>query len=404
MPRPEAPAPEVAPAPPAQAGDKAPLEPPVQTPVQEPVQEKTVPAPAAPLPPSDAPPPAEAAQEGPKDGETPKEGEAAKEGEESEEEEQKSWLRRLFDALARSSGRLAQGIVDLFAKRKLDDDTLQELEDLLITADMGVETSARLCTALAKERFGKHVPPEEVKAVLAEEIADILEPVAKPLEIDRKAKPHVVLVVGVNGAGKTTTIGKLARYFKRQGRTVSMAAGDTFRAAAVEQLKVWGGRTACHVFARETGADAASLAFDAYTEAQNYGDDVLLIDTAGRLQNKVGLMEELKKIVRVLRKVDESAPHTCLLVLDATVGQNAHSQVETFRDMIEVNGLVMTKLDGTARGGVIVALADRFGLPIHALGVGEKIDDLRPFKARDFANSLMGLDEKSAGLLGGGKE
>jgi fused signal recognition particle receptor len=236
------------------------------------------------------------------------------------------------------------------------------------------------------------VEPAEIKATLAEEITDILAPVAVPLAPDFSRKPHVVLVVGVNGAGKTTTIGKLAKLYRDQGKAVSLAAGDTFRAAAVEQLKVWGDRTGCPVVARDTGADAAGLAFDALAEARARGDDLLFIDTAGRLQNKSDLMAELEKIVRVIKKQDESAPHDVLLVLDATVGQNAHSQVEIFREMVGVTGLVLTKLDGTARGGVLVALAEKFKLPVHAIGVGEKASDLRPFEAEGFARSLVGLD------------
>lgn len=301
------------------------------------------------------------------------------------------WLARMRAGLSKSSGKLTQGITDLFTKRRLDDESLEELEELLITADLGVATAARVSKRLAKSRFGKQVSPEEIKAALAEEIAEILEPVAQKLEIEPARKPHVVLVVGVNGSGKTTTIGKLAKQYKEAGLTVSLAAGDTFRAAAVEQLKVWGQRTDCPVIARDTGADAAGLAFDALAEARRRGDDVLLIDTAGRLQNKSHLMAELQKIIKVIKKQDETAPHTVLLVLDATVGQNAHSQVEVFREITDVTGLVLTKLDGTARGGVLVALAEKFGLPVHAIGVGERAEDLRPFTADGFARSLVGL-------------
>ncbi len=301
------------------------------------------------------------------------------------------WFARLRSGLFKSSSRLTQGITDLFTKRRLDDEALEDLEELLITADLGVATAARVSKRLAKARFGSEVVAEEVRAALAEEITEILEPVAQPLEIDHSLKPHVVLVVGVNGSGKTTTIGKLAKQYKDAGLSVTLAAGDTFRAAAVEQLKVWGQRTDCPVIARDTGADAAGLAFDALAEARKRGDDVLLIDTAGRLQNKTYLMAELQKVVKVIRKQDETAPHTVLLVLDATVGQNAHSQVEVFREMTNVSGLVLTKLDGTARGGVLVALAEKFGLPVHAIGIGERAEDLRPFKAADFARSLVGL-------------
>lgn len=303
-----------------------------------------------------------------------------------------SWLTRLKSGLTKSSSKLTQGLGDLFTKRKLDDEALEELEDLLITTDLGVATAARVTKRLAKTRFGQDVGADEIKAVLAEEVAQILTPVARPLLPDDSRKPHVVLVVGVNGSGKTTTIGKLAKHFKDQGKQVSLAAGDTFRAAAVEQLKVWGERTGCPVEARDTGSDAAGLVFDAMAEAGRRGDDILFIDTAGRLQNKADLMEELRKVVRVIKKQDETAPHDVLLVLDATVGQNAHSQVEVFKDMVAVTGLVLTKLDGTARGGVLVALAERFGLPVHAIGVGEKAEDLRPFDADAFARSLVGLD------------
>nr|WP_245913479.1 signal recognition particle-docking protein FtsY [Caenispirillum bisanense] len=303
----------------------------------------------------------------------------------------KSWFARLRDGLSQSSSKLTEGITGLFLKRKLDDEALEELEELLITADLGVTTAAKLTASLAKERFGRDVTGEEVRKAFAEDIAEILEPVARPLAIDRAKKPHVVLVVGVNGSGKTTTIGKLAHQWRDEGLKVMIAAGDTFRAAAVEQLKVWGDRTGAPVISRDTGADAAGLAFDALKEAEAAGADVLLIDTAGRLQNKKGLMDELQKIVRVLKKMDPDTPHDTLLVLDATVGQNAHSQVEVFKEMVNVTGLVMTKLDGTAKGGVVVALADRFGLPVHFIGVGETAEDLRPFKAEDFARGLMGV-------------
>jgi fused signal recognition particle receptor len=302
------------------------------------------------------------------------------------------WLGRLKSGLTKSSSRLTQGIGDLFTKRKLDDEALEDLQDLLITADLGVATAGRVTARLAKARFGQDVDAADIKATLAEEITAILAPVARPLEPDFSHKPHVVLVVGVNGSGKTTTIGKLAKQFRDQGRSVLLAAGDTFRAAAVEQLKVWGDRTGCPVIARETGSDSAGLAFDALAEARRRGDDLLFIDTAGRLQNKADLMEELRKVVRVIKKQDETAPHDVLLVLDATVGQNAHSQVEVFKDMVDVSGLVLTKLDGTARGGVLVALAEKFALPVHAIGIGEKVDDLRPFEAEAFARSLVGLD------------
>jgi fused signal recognition particle receptor len=305
--------------------------------------------------------------------------------------EKKSWFQRLKEGLSRSSSKLTSGISDLFTKRKLDDEALEELEDLLIQADLGVKTASTLTQALAKGRFGKDITGDEVRAALAEEASRLLEPVAQPLTIDRSRKPHVILVVGVNGAGKTTTIGKMAKQFTEQGFSISLAAGDTFRAAAVEQLKVWGERTGCPVIARDTGADAAGLAYDALKEATARGDDILMIDTAGRLHNKAALMDELGKIRRVIQKLDPSAPHTTLLVLDATVGQNAHQQVKVFGEMVDVTGLVMTKLDGTAKGGVVVALAQEFALPVHYVGVGETVDDLRAFDATDFARGLMGL-------------
>ena len=308
------------------------------------------------------------------------------------EGKRRGWLGRLRDGLTRSSNRLTEGIAGIFTKRKLDEETLDELEELLITGDLGPATAARLTQALARSRFGKDVTDGEVRTALADEVATILSPVARPLAIDPARRPFVILMVGVNGTGKTTTIGKLARQFHDQGKRVMLAAGDTFRAAAVGQLKVWGERAGVPVIARDTGADAAGLAFDALERARAEAIDVLMIDTAGRLQNKSGLMAELQKIVRVLKKLDADAPHATLLVLDATTGQNAHAQVEVFRDMVQINGLIVTKLDGSARGGVLVALAERFGLPVHAIGVGEGVDDLRPFEANAFARALMGLE------------
>ncbi|MHA1114144.1 MAG: signal recognition particle-docking protein FtsY [Alphaproteobacteria bacterium] len=302
------------------------------------------------------------------------------------------WLSRLRAGLAKSSTKLGDGIGGIFARRRLDATTLEELEDLLITADLGPATAAKLAENLAKSRFGKEVTPDEVRAALAADIADILAPVAKPLVLDPARKPHVILVVGVNGSGKTTTIGKLAAQLAADGKRVLLAAGDTFRAAAVEQLRIWGERTGCPVIAGKDGADAAGLAYEALERARAEGMDALIVDTAGRLQNKTDLMSELEKIRRVLGKLDPDAPHSCLLVLDATVGQNARNQVEVFREMAGVTGLVVTKLDGTARGGVIVALAESFGLPVHAVGVGEGIDDLRPFAAEDFSRGLLGMD------------
>ncbi|MCW8916681.1 MAG: signal recognition particle-docking protein FtsY [Magnetovibrio sp.] len=306
------------------------------------------------------------------------------------------WFDRLKAGLGKTSSRITGGIGNLFTgKRRLDDATLEELEEVLITADMGVSTAAKIAGGLAKTRFDQEITEDEVRETFAADITTILEPVAQPLEIRAELKPHVILVCGVNGAGKTTTIGKLAKQFSDEGKKVMMAAGDTFRAAAIEQLQVWGQRTNTPVIARDIGADAAGLAYDALEQAKAEAIDVLLIDTAGRLQNKTHLMEELEKIVRVIKKVDANAPHDVVLVLDATVGQNAHAQVDTFKQAVNVTGLVMTKLDGTAKGGVVVALADKFQMPVHAIGVGEGVDDLRPFAANDFARNLMGLGEKA---------
>lgn len=305
--------------------------------------------------------------------------------------EKKGWLSRLREGLSKSTKKVAESITGLFTKKKLDQQTLDDLEDVLIQADLGVAVAGRLVAKLGKERFGKEVTDEEVRAAFADDIAEILQPVAVPLTIDTARKPHVVLVVGVNGSGKTTTIAKLAGLYKGEGRSVMLAAGDTFRAAAVEQLKVWGDRAGVPVVSKQTGADAAGLAYEALEQARAEKTDVLLIDTAGRLHNKTNLMEELAKIVRVIRKLDPEAPHSCLLVLDATTGQNAHAQVETFKTMSPVDALVLTKLDGSAKGGVLVALAEKFKLPVVAIGVGEGIDDLRPFEARAFARGLMGL-------------
>ncbi|MGE0629294.1 MAG: signal recognition particle-docking protein FtsY [Hyphomicrobiales bacterium] len=309
-------------------------------------------------------------------------------GEPQAAEPQRSWFRRLKDGLTKTSSRLAEGITGVFTRRKLDADTLQEFEDLLIQADLGVETSMRITEALAAGRYDKTLDPGEVRSVLAAEVAKVLEPVARPLQIDPANKPHVILVVGVNGGGKTTTIGKLANKFSSEGRKVMLAAGDTFRAAAIDQLKVWGERTGSPVIARDVGADSSGLAYDALKAARDQGCDVLLMDTAGRLQNKQALMDELEKMIRVVRKLDPSAPHDVILVLDATTGQNALSQVEVFGERAGVTGLVMTKLDGTARGGILVAIAARFGLPVHAIGIGEGVDDLQPFDAREFAQAI----------------
>ncbi len=307
----------------------------------------------------------------------------------------RTWLARLAAGLSHTSSTLGRGVADIFAKRKLDANALDELEDVLIQADLGLAVATRIRDAVGGGRYDRGLEPEAVKAILAEEIARSLEPVALPLTIDPGKKPFVILVVGVNGSGKTTTIGKLAAKFAADGLKVTLAAGDTFRSAAIEQLKIWAGRAGADFVAREPGGDAASLAFEALTHAKATGADVLMIDTAGRLQNRAELMSELEKIVRVIKKVDAEAPHATLLVLDATVGQNALSQVEIFGRIAGVTGLVMTKLDGTARGGILVAVAEKFGLPVHFIGVGEGVDDLEPFAARDFAAAIAGVKEES---------
>jgi fused signal recognition particle receptor len=303
---------------------------------------------------------------------------------------QRGWFSRLTDGLTKTSRQLTSGLTGLFTKSRLDQTSLDDLEDILIAADLGSETARQITGRLGKGRFEKGITQDDVRTVLADEVARVLAPVAKPLVVDVQRKPHVILVVGVNGTGKTTTIGKLAGSFRRQGHRVLLAAGDTFRAAAIEQLGVWGERTGARVVSRPAGADSAGLAFDALTEAKAEGYDVAMIDTAGRLQNKATLMDELDKVLRVVRKVDPTAPHDVLLVLDATTGQNALQQVAVFGERAGVTGLVMTKLDGTARGGILVAIAAKFGLPIHAIGVGEGVDDLQPFDPQEFAVALAG--------------
>jgi len=303
-----------------------------------------------------------------------------------------SWWQRLSGGLKRTSASIGTAISDLVSKRRLDAAAIEELEELLIRADLGVDTAARIAKAIGESRYDKQVSDTEVKAILASEVEKVLGPVAKPLAIDAGAKPFVILVVGVNGSGKTTTIGKLAARFRAEGRAVVLAAGDTFRAAAIDQLKIWGQRAGATVIAREQGSDAASLTFEALTAAKQQAADVLIVDTAGRLQNKSELMAELEKVVRVMKKVDAGAPHAVLLVLDATVGQNALSQATEFTRIAGVTGLVMTKLDGTARGGILVALAAKHKLPVHFIGVGEGVDDLAPFAARDFANAIAGIE------------
>ncbi len=299
------------------------------------------------------------------------------------------WWKRLSGGLGRTSSSLGSSLSALVSNKPLEGETLDDLEDELVRADFGHELAARIVDALAEGRYPQGITPEQIKAVLAAEVEKVLTPVAKPLKIT--ARPFVILVAGVNGSGKTTTIGKLASRFRSEGKSVMLVAGDTFRAAAIDQLKIWAERTGATIMAREPGADAAALAFDAVTEAKAQGADIVLIDTAGRLQNRAELMDELEKMVRVLRKVEPGAPHAVLLVLDATVGQNAMQQVEIFGKTADVTGLVMTKLDGTARGGILVAIANKFGMPVHFIGVGESVEDLSPFTARDFARAVVGL-------------
>ncbi|MFN3227700.1 MAG: signal recognition particle-docking protein FtsY [Hyphomicrobiales bacterium] len=311
----------------------------------------------------------------------------------SDEPAKKGWLSRLTGGLKRSSNAITQGVVSLVTKKKLDSEALEELEDILIQADLGVDTAMAITTRLEDERFGKEVSEEEIKQVLADEVAKVLEPVAQPLRVAPSRKPHVILMVGVNGAGKTTTIGKLASKISALGMKPMLAAGDTFRAAAIEQLKVWGERTGAPVITRPQGSDAAGLAFDALTQAKEQGIDVLLIDTAGRLQNRTELMAELEKVIRVIKKIDPDAPHDVLLTLDATTGQNALNQVDVFGKTAGVTGLVMTKLDGTAKGGILVAIAKKHQIPVHLIGVGEAVDDLEAFDPTSFARAIAGLDD-----------
>lgn len=310
----------------------------------------------------------------------------------TQDQPKQSWWRRLSAGLKRTSSSIGSAVADLVTKRKLDGAMVEDIEDVLLRADLGTDVAARIAEAVGKGRYDKSISADEVSAIVAAEVEKVLAPVAKPLEIDASQKPFVILVVGVNGSGKTTTIGKLAAKFSSEGRKVMLAAGDTFRAAAIEQLKIWGERTKSPVIARAQGSDSASLAFEAFEAAKADNRDVLLIDTAGRLQNKTELMTELEKVVRVIKKVDSSAPHAVLLVLDATVGQNALSQVDAFHRTAGVTGLVMTKLDGTARGGILVALSAKYKLPVHFIGVGEGVDDLAPFTARDFARAIAGQE------------
>lgn len=306
-------------------------------------------------------------------------------------EKRKKFFTRMKEGLSRSTRAMSDGVTGIFTKRKLDEETLQDLEDLLITSDLGLDAASEITQAVAKDRYDKEVSPDEVRQILSREIANALTPVEKPFNLQSRNKPNIVLVVGVNGAGKTTTIGKLASKARAEGKSVMLAAGDTFRAAAIEQLGVWGERVGAPVVKTKVGGDAAGLAFEAIERARAEGTDLLLIDTAGRLQNKSDLMAELEKVIRVIRKLDDTAPHETLLVLDATTGQNALNQVEVFAKTAGVTGLVMTKLDGTARGGILVAIARKYGLPVHMIGVGEGIDDLEDFSAVNFANAITGV-------------
>ena len=310
-------------------------------------------------------------------------------------EPKRGWFARLKAGVSRTSTSLSESLTSVLTKRKLDDDTLDELEEILLKADLGIDMADRIRDRLSTGRHDKDISVDDVRTVLAEEVANVLEPVAKPLALAADAKPHVILVVGVNGTGKTTTIGKLAHQFIRQGKSVMLAAGDTFRAAAIDQLKIWANRVGADVVSKDVGADPAGVAFEALGQARDNGVDVLLIDTAGRLQNKGDLMSELAKVVRVLKKFDEEAPHTVLLVLDATTGQNALNQVQTFQEIAGVTNLVVTKLDGSARGGIVVAIAEKFGLPINAIGVGEGIDDFEPFDAHDYARAIAGVGREN---------
>ncbi|MBT5187323.1 MAG: signal recognition particle-docking protein FtsY [Kordiimonadaceae bacterium] len=310
----------------------------------------------------------------------------------TDNEKKVGWFGRLKQGLKKSTSALTEGISSIFTKKRLDASTLEELEDLLIMSDLGVGVSERVCARLAKNRFDKQISAEEVQQALAEEIGEIMQDVAKPLEINQQNNPHVILMVGVNGAGKTTTIGKMAKKFKTEGKSVMLAAGDTFRAAATEQLQIWGERNDVPVVSGKEGCDAAGLAYDALRQARDSNTDILMIDTAGRLQNKSYLMDELKKIIKVIKKFDDTAPHDTVLILDATTGQNAVLQTEVFLEMAGITGLIMTKLDGTARGGILVACAEKFKLPIHAIGVGESIDDLQTFNANDYSKMLVGVE------------
>ncbi|RUU25890.1 signal recognition particle-docking protein FtsY [Mesorhizobium sp. M6A.T.Ce.TU.016.01.1.1] len=392
IPEPEPPQPpEIAPSEPEQRPEAPPAEipPPIRQPA--PVEAKPNLAEIAPEPEAVPQPPPEPKPAPGKVTVTKKVEQKAQPQKAPEPAPKRSWFQRMKEGLARSSRELSGNIAGVFTKRKLDEDTLQDLEDVLIRADLGMETALRITDSLAASRYGKDVSETEVRAIMATEVEKVLTHVAMPLELDLSHKPHVILVVGVNGTGKTTTIGKLAAKLTDGGLSVMLAAGDTFRAAAIEQLKIWGERTKSPVIASKLGADAAGLAYDAFEQAKQAGSDVLIIDTAGRLQNKTELMAELEKIVRVLGKLDPEAPHTVLQTVDATTGQNALNQVEIFRNVAGVNGLVMTKLDGTARGGILVAIAAKHKLPVYFIGVGEQVDDLEPFSASEFARAIAGV-------------
>jgi fused signal recognition particle receptor len=392
IPEPEPPRPsEIAPSEPEQRPEAPPAEIPPAIRQPAPVEAKPILAEIAPEPEAIPQPPPEPKPAPGKVTVTKKVEQKAEPQKAPEPAPKRSWFQRMKEGLARSSRELSGNIAGVFTKRKLDEDTLQDLEDVLIRADLGMETALRITDSLAASRYGKDVSETEVRAIMATEVEKVLTHVAMPLELDLSHKPHVILVVGVNGTGKTTTIGKLAAKLTDGGLSVMLAAGDTFRAAAIEQLKIWGERTKSPVIASKLGADAAGLAYDAFEQARQAGSDVLIIDTAGRLQNKTELMAELEKIVRVLGKLDPEAPHTVLQTVDATTGQNALNQVEIFRNVAGVNGLVMTKLDGTARGGILVAIAAKHKLPVYFIGVGEQVDDLEPFSASEFARAIAGV-------------
>jgi fused signal recognition particle receptor len=396
---PEALAPEPAPEP-VVAPEPEPVPPPAPVPVPVPAPPLTpvpapVPVPAPPLTPVPAPASAPEPVLEPEPVPVPKP-EPTPEPAPEIAAEKPNWWSRLRQGLARSSSSIGQGVADIFTKKKLSSAMLEDLEDVLVRADLGVSASARIAALVGGGRYDRQIAPEDVREILADEVERVLAPVARPLVIDASKKPFVILVVGVNGSGKTTTIGKLTAKLHGEGKSLMLAAGDTFRAAAIEQLRIWGERLNVPVIAREPGADAAGLAFDAIKAAREQNLDVLLMDTAGRLQNRAELMAELEKIVRVMKKIDPQAPHSVLLVLDATVGQNALSQVEIFGKTAGVTGLAMTKLDGTARGGILVAIAERFKMPVHFIGVGEQAEDLEPFEARDFARAIAGFDERDS--------